>query len=158
MGNHELYKRRRTPDSIEVQQIKAEVNEEKQRKQLEKQFGKQKQDPVDAEREKIELQERLKKFEDQYRVAQSKGELSRIISTPPNLMVQTDEPEGETQHYVHLEVIHENEARALEYESQADKANRLRNRLAVSIYYGYALLLNYCVAPDSCFCFTCYYA
>jgi radixin len=29
MGNHELYMRRRKPDSIEVQQMKAQANEEK---------------------------------------------------------------------------------------------------------------------------------
>lgn len=36
MGNHELYMRRRKPDTIEVQQMKAQAKEEKQQKQLER--------------------------------------------------------------------------------------------------------------------------
>lgn len=36
MGNHELYMRRRKPDTIEVQQMKAQAREEKQQKQLER--------------------------------------------------------------------------------------------------------------------------
>lgn len=37
MGNHELYMRRRKPDTIEVQQMKAQAREEKHQKQLERQ-------------------------------------------------------------------------------------------------------------------------
>ena len=36
MGNHELYMRRRKPDTIEVQQMKAQAHEEKTQKQLER--------------------------------------------------------------------------------------------------------------------------
>lgn len=36
MGNHELYMRRRKPDTIEVQQMKAQAKEEKQQKQMER--------------------------------------------------------------------------------------------------------------------------
>ena len=36
MGNHELYMRRRKPDTIEVQQMKAQAREEKQAKQAER--------------------------------------------------------------------------------------------------------------------------
>uniref|UniRef100_A0A8C5H8F5 Radixin-like n=1 Tax=Gouania willdenowi TaxID=441366 RepID=A0A8C5H8F5_GOUWI len=36
MGNHELYMRRRKPDTIEVQQMKAQAKEEKQQKQQER--------------------------------------------------------------------------------------------------------------------------
>ncbi|XP_041462592.1 moesin-like [Lytechinus variegatus] len=36
MGNHELYMRRRKPDTIEVQQMKAQAKEEKQAKKLER--------------------------------------------------------------------------------------------------------------------------
>ncbi|KAB0351684.1 hypothetical protein FD755_017476, partial [Muntiacus reevesi] len=36
MGNHELYMRRRKPDTIEVQQMKAQAREEKHQKQLER--------------------------------------------------------------------------------------------------------------------------
>lgn len=36
MGNHELYMRRRKPDTIEVQQMKAQAREEKHQKELER--------------------------------------------------------------------------------------------------------------------------
>ena len=36
MGNHELYMRRRKPDTIEVQQMKAQAREEKHSKQMER--------------------------------------------------------------------------------------------------------------------------
>lgn len=36
MGNHELYMRRRKPDTIEVQQMKAQAREEKHHKQMER--------------------------------------------------------------------------------------------------------------------------
>lgn len=36
MGNHDLYMRRRKPDTIEVQQMKAQSQEEKQLKQKER--------------------------------------------------------------------------------------------------------------------------
>lgn len=39
MGNHELYMRRRKPDTIEVQQMKAQANEERLQKKLER-YGK----------------------------------------------------------------------------------------------------------------------
>uniref|UniRef100_A0A669CAV6 Radixin n=2 Tax=Oreochromis niloticus TaxID=8128 RepID=A0A669CAV6_ORENI len=41
MGNHELYMRRRKPDTIEVQQMKAQAREEKHHKQMER-YGKTK--------------------------------------------------------------------------------------------------------------------
>lgn len=57
--------RRRKPDTIEVQQMKAQAKEEKHAKQMERaQLAKEKQAREDAEREKKELQARMKKFEE----------------------------------------------------------------------------------------------
>ena len=39
MGNHELYMRRRKPDPIDVQQMKAQAREERQSKQSERWVG-----------------------------------------------------------------------------------------------------------------------
>lgn len=36
MGNHDLYMRRRKPDTIEVQQMKAQAREEKNKRQMER--------------------------------------------------------------------------------------------------------------------------
>jgi len=71
MGNHELYMRRRKPDTIEVQQMKAQAREEKHAKQMERaQLQREKQAREDAERQRIEMQERLKQFELESKKAQ----------------------------------------------------------------------------------------
>jgi len=66
MGNHELYMRRRKPDTIEVQQMKAQAHEEKIAKQTERiQLMKEKQAREDAEKQSKDLQDRLKKYEEE---------------------------------------------------------------------------------------------
>lgn len=63
MGNHELYMRRRKPDTIEVQQMKAQAREEKTAKQTEKarlEIERQKRD--DAEQKRKELEDMLEKY------------------------------------------------------------------------------------------------
>ncbi|KAM6915703.1 ezrin b [Xenentodon cancila] len=73
MGNHELYMRRRKPDTIEVQQMKAQAREEKQQKQMEKaqlENEKKKREAIEKEkeqmeREKKELMMKLYQFEEQ---------------------------------------------------------------------------------------------
>ncbi|GAB1301496.1 Ezrin [Apodemus speciosus] len=47
MGNHELYMRRRKPDTIEVQQMKAQAREEKHQKQLERTVGNREEEERD---------------------------------------------------------------------------------------------------------------
>ena len=72
MGNHELYMRRRKPDTIEVQQMKAQAREEKHQKQLERQqleTEKKRRETVEREkeqmmREKEELMLRLQDYEE----------------------------------------------------------------------------------------------
>uniref|UniRef100_A0ABI7X2T6 FERM domain-containing protein n=1 Tax=Felis catus TaxID=9685 RepID=A0ABI7X2T6_FELCA len=78
MGNHELYMRRRKPDTIEVQQMKAQAREEKHQKQMERALlenEKKKREMAEKEKEKIErekeeLMERLKQIEEQTKKAQ----------------------------------------------------------------------------------------
>ncbi|XP_067853212.1 moesin a [Heptranchias perlo] len=78
MGNHELYMRRRKPDTIEVQQMKAQAREEKHQKQLERaqlETERKKREQAEKERETIErekdeLMERLKQIEEQTQNAQ----------------------------------------------------------------------------------------
>merc|ERR1712168_914824 len=78
MGNHELYMRRRKPDTIEVQQMKAQAREEKTNKQQEKQqLAKEKQARADAEREKQDLEKRLRKFESEVQTARDELEGQR---------------------------------------------------------------------------------
>ncbi|XP_076024357.1 moesin a [Genypterus blacodes] len=82
MGNHELYMRRRKPDTIEVQQMKAQAREEKNHKKMERAMlenEKRKREMAEKEKEKIEkekeeLMERLKQIEEQTRKAQQELE------------------------------------------------------------------------------------
>ncbi|XP_071267795.1 moesin-like [Salvelinus alpinus] len=82
MGNHDLYMRRRKPDSIEVQQMKAQAREEKTKRQMEKallESEKKKRENAEKETEKIaretmELMGRLKQIEEETKKAQEELE------------------------------------------------------------------------------------
>ncbi|KAF3694561.1 Radixin [Channa argus] len=82
MGNHELYMRRRKPDTIEVQQMKAQAREEKHQKQMERaqlENEKKKRELAEKEKERIErekdeLIERLRQIEEQTQRAQKELE------------------------------------------------------------------------------------
>ncbi|GAB1294207.1 Radixin [Apodemus speciosus] len=82
MGNHELYMRRRKPDTIEVQQMKAQAREEKHQRQLERaqlENEKKKREIAEKEKERIErekeeLMERLRQIEEQTMKAQKELE------------------------------------------------------------------------------------
>lgn len=86
MGNHELYMRRRKPDTIEVQQMKAQAREEKHQKQMERALlenEKKKREMAEKEKEKIErekeeLMEKLKQIEEQTKKAQQGESLSHL--------------------------------------------------------------------------------
>uniref|UniRef100_A0AAX7TP17 FERM domain-containing protein n=1 Tax=Astatotilapia calliptera TaxID=8154 RepID=A0AAX7TP17_ASTCA len=81
MGNHELYMRRRKPDTIEVQQMKAQAKEEKHQKQMERaqlENEKKKREAIEKEKEQMEqekqdLMMRLYQFEEKTKKAE-KGE------------------------------------------------------------------------------------
>ncbi|KAJ8797180.1 hypothetical protein J1605_017408 [Eschrichtius robustus] len=86
MGNHELYMRRRKPDTIEVQQMKAQAREEKHQKQLERQqleTEKKRRETVEREkeqmmREKEELMLRLQDYEEKTRKAEKAATRARF--------------------------------------------------------------------------------
>lgn len=76
MGNHELYMRRRKPDTIEVQQMKAQAKDEKHSKQMERaQLVKEKQAHEETEKKKAEMEERLR----QYEIERQKAEEGKCI-------------------------------------------------------------------------------
>ncbi|KAL7019530.1 hypothetical protein ACKWTF_011144 [Chironomus riparius] len=71
IGNHELFMRRRKPDTIEIQQMKAQAKEEKQRRQIERnKLSKEKQLREQAERDKSLLEARLIGMQEEMRNAQ----------------------------------------------------------------------------------------
>jgi hypothetical protein len=114
MGNHELYMRRRKPDTIEVQQMKAQAREEKIAKQQEReklkkeieareQAEKKQQEYADRlkqmqeemekrQRELIEAQETIRRLEEQLRQLQyAKEEMERKQNELEVLMRQLEE-------------------------------------------------------------------
>ncbi|KAK7141700.1 hypothetical protein R3I93_015748 [Phoxinus phoxinus] len=82
MGNHDLYMRRRKPDTIEVQQMKAQAREEKNKRQQERALlenEKKRRENAEKEteniaRETMELVERLRQIEEQTKKAQEELE------------------------------------------------------------------------------------
>uniref|UniRef100_A0A3Q0S715 Ezrin b n=1 Tax=Amphilophus citrinellus TaxID=61819 RepID=A0A3Q0S715_AMPCI len=78
MGNHELYMRRRKPDTIEVQQMKAQAKEDKQQKQMERahlENEKKKREAIEREKEQMEREKqdlvmRLYQFEEKTKKAE----------------------------------------------------------------------------------------
>ncbi|KAH9525642.1 hypothetical protein Btru_001944 [Bulinus truncatus] len=71
VGNHELFMRRRKPDSMEIQQMKAQAAEEKARKQMDRsRLAREKQLREEAQREKEELERRLMAMQEETRQTQ----------------------------------------------------------------------------------------
>lgn len=70
IGNHDLFMRRRKPDTMEVQQMKAQAKEEKSRRQIERnKLAREKQLREAAEREKAALEQRLAHYQEEIRLA-----------------------------------------------------------------------------------------
>ncbi|NP_001427438.1 radixin isoform 5 [Homo sapiens] len=106
MGNHELYMRRRKPDTIEVQQMKAQAREEKHQKQLERaqlENEKKKREIAEKEKERIErekeeLMERLKQIEEQTIKAQKvESGFHQVGQSGLKLLTSNDPPTSVTQ-------------------------------------------------------------
>merc|ERR1719431_134904 len=80
MGNHELYMRRRKPDTIEVQQMKAQNKEEKLAKQREREkLQREIAAREKAERLQAEYEERFKNM--QLEMEKRQGELTTAQDT-----------------------------------------------------------------------------
>ncbi|XP_014210518.1 merlin isoform X2 [Copidosoma floridanum] len=70
IGNHDLFMRRRKPDSMEVQQMKAQAKEEKSRRLIERtKLQREKQLREAAEREKAAMEQRLMQYQEEIRLA-----------------------------------------------------------------------------------------
>lgn len=70
VGNHDLFMRRRKPDTMEIQQMKAQAKEEKQRRQIEKKkLAKEIELRQIAEREKQQLEQQLMQLQTEMRSA-----------------------------------------------------------------------------------------
>lgn len=90
MGNHELYMRRRKPDTIDVQQMKLQAKEEQAHRQLEQErLSKEMSARELAEQKQREYEERIKLMEEEMNHAAM--ELKRAQETIRQLEDQLNE-------------------------------------------------------------------
>ena len=110
IGNHDLFMRRRKPDSMEVQQMKAQAKEEKLRRQAERnKLAREKQLREAAEREKAALEQQLLHYQEDARQANEQlrrseeaaellAEKARVAEEESMLLTQkASEAEGEVK-------------------------------------------------------------
>lgn len=132
MGNHELYMRRRKPDTIEVQQMKAQAREDKMAKQTEKarlEIERQKREDADLKRK--ELEELLQKYKEESEklrstVEESQNKLESLEAVTAEYQRAQEEAAEQARKAALLaeqlqetEHMHEEEKRRLEAEYQA---------------------------------------
>ncbi|XP_024124748.1 ezrin a [Oryzias melastigma] len=115
MGNHDLYIRRRKPDSIEVQQMKAQAKEERLQKKLER-------DQLESEKRKREAMER-----ERQQMEQEKHELMMRLS---QFEETTKRAERELQEQLERAMRLEEERRRVEQEAARLEAERTEALIA----------------------------
>lgn len=140
VGNHELFMRRRRPDSMEIQQMKAQAREEKLRKQLERtRYTKEKQLKEEALREKEDLERQLVQLRDEIRIAQENllrseetaellAEKARIAEEEASLLSQKANEAESEKNRIRLAAI-KTEEEKLHMELRARDAEFLATKL-----------------------------
>lgn len=104
MGNHELYLRRRRSDTIEIQQMKAQAREERAKKQAEcARLAQEKEARLSAERQRSELQDRVKQFEAEAKRAMEALARSEALAKELEEKVQKAEAEAAERERLRLE-------------------------------------------------------
>ncbi len=130
MGNHELYMRRRKPDTIEVQQMKQQAREEKLHRQLERErLVKEVEAREAAEQKQKEYEARLDAMRvdmerAQGQLADAQDTIGRLEEQLRDLQVAKDALEQKEQELAHL-------TRRLDEEREL--GNEERQRLALQI-------------------------
>ncbi|XP_064627961.1 radixin-like isoform X2 [Lineus longissimus] len=99
MGNHELYMRRRKPDTIEVQQMKAQAKEEKENKKLEKkQLDEAKRQQQQSASEKNEMERKLREAEEErIRVEAERERLALMIKENEERVARLEQEQQEKE-------------------------------------------------------------
>ncbi|XP_065185265.1 radixin-like [Sycon ciliatum] len=127
MGNHELYMRRRKPDTIEVQQMKAQAREEKSQKVQERQrLQLEKQAREDAERQQKDLLERLKRFEEE--ALQAQDALKKSEEQAQAIEEKARRAEEEAKEFAQLKNEAEEERQRVE--AQMKEEQRTKEQMA----------------------------
>jgi len=123
MGNHEMYMRRRKPDSIEVQQMKAQTQEERLARQSERMLLlKEKEQKEEAERQRKELEERLRRFEEDFE--RSKKELEKSQKMAQAMQENVAESERKRRELEEAQRRAEEARRLAEEAADLEKAER----------------------------------
>lgn len=131
VGNHELFMRRRKPDSMEIQQMKAHAREEKARRQQDRaRLAKEKQlkeeairDKEDMERKYIQLQDEVRKAQEELKRSQETTELlaekAELAEAEANLLNQKSvESDSEIQRIKMSAIKTEEERMLMEYRAR----------------------------------------
>eukprot|EP00096_Caligus_rogercresseyi_P002211 TRINITY_DN1428_c0_g1_i2.p1 TRINITY_DN1428_c0_g1~~TRINITY_DN1428_c0_g1_i2.p1 ORF type:complete len:514 (-),score=225.17 TRINITY_DN1428_c0_g1_i2:395-1936(-) len=141
IGNHDLFMRRRKPDPMDVQQMKAQAKEEKMRRQIERsKLLREKQLREEVEREKAALEQRLIQYQEEIRMSKEALQRSEesadllaeksVIAEQESALLQQKATEAESEvQRIKLSVIKTEEEKSL-MENKARDAELLVNRLA----------------------------
>lgn len=124
MGNHELYMRRRKPDSIEVQQMKQQARDARQARERERtKLAREKTAREEADRAREEMAARLKAYEEDARAAMVALARSEALAHELEAKVRAAEAEAAERERMRLEIerLHR-EAREQIAELQAENA------------------------------------
>jgi len=140
IGNHDLFMKRRKPDTMEVQQMKAQAKEEKMRKQIERsKLAREKQLREEVEREKAALETRLIQYQEEVRVAKEALQRSEesaellaekaMVTHQEAMLLQQKASEAEAEvHRIKVSVIKTEEERQM-MERKARETELLVNRM-----------------------------
>ncbi|XP_013874839.1 moesin isoform X1 [Austrofundulus limnaeus] len=145
MGNHDLYMRRRKPDTIEVQQMKAQAREERNKRKMERallESEKKKRENAEKETEKIaretmELMERLRQIEEQTKRAQDELEeqTRRVLELEKERTTAQEEAERlDKDHKAAVEakaaLLHDSETQISSQENLATELAELTSKIS----------------------------
>ncbi|RDD46876.1 Radixin [Trichoplax sp. H2] len=120
MGNHELFIRRRKPDTVEIQQMKTTAKDLRNAKRSEKaQFLREQQARLDAEKQRLELEEKMKKFEEDQKIVQNS--LKKTEEGSKELAEKARKAEEETRRLEEIKKQIEEEKKKLEKIAAEDR-------------------------------------
>lgn len=133
MGNHELYMRRRKPDTIDVQQMKAQAREERQNKQQEREKLKKEVEAREAaEKKQMEYAEKLRKMQEemerrQRELADAQDTIRKLEEQLKHMQVAKEELETKQRELEEMMRHHaESKEMELEERSRLEAAIRLK--------------------------------
>lgn len=140
IGNHDLFMRRRKPDPMDVQQMKAQAKEEKLRRQIERsKLAREKQLREELEHEKAVLEQRIIQYQEDLRLSKEslqQSEESADLLAEKSLLAEQEamllqqkasEAENEVQR-IKLTVI-KSEEEKIQIENKAIVAEQLVDKL-----------------------------